>query len=51
MIDKAWDKEQDMIPLSDLNHDYVVNESLHTNPVRSVEALYDTSQLITKKAI
>ena len=38
-----------MILLGDLNYDYVVNESLHTNPVHYIEALYEMSQLITEK--
>ena len=29
MIEKASNKELDMILLGDLNYDYVVNESLH----------------------
>ena len=39
----------DMILLGDLNYDYVANESLHTNPVHYIEALYEMSQLITEK--
>ena len=33
MIEKASNKEWDMVLLGDLNYDYVVNESLHTNQV------------------
>ena len=49
LIEKASNKEIDMILLGDLNYDYVVNESLHTNPVHDIEALYEMSQLITEK--
>ena len=49
MIEKASNKELDMILLGDLNYDYVVNESLHTNPIHYIEALYEMSQLITEK--
>ena len=49
MIEKTSNKELDMILLGDLNYDYVVNESLHTNPVHYIEALYEMSQLITEK--
>ena len=40
-----------MILLGDLNHVYVVNESLHTHPVHYIEALYEMSQLITEKRL
>ena len=49
MIEKASNKELDMILLGDLNYDYVVNESLHTNPVYYIETLYDMSQFIAEK--
>ena len=32
-----------------VNYDYVVNESLHSNPIHYIESLYDMSQLITEK--
>ena len=51
MIEKASNKESNMILLGDLNYDYVVNESLHTNPVHYIEALYEMSQLITEKRL
>ena len=49
MIEKASNKELDMILLGDLNYDYEVNESLHTNAIHYIEALYEMSQLITEK--
>ena len=49
VIEKASNKELDMILLGDLNYDYVVNESLHANPIHNIETLYDMSQLITEK--
>ena len=49
MIEKASNKELDMILLGDLNYDYVVKESLHTNPVYYIETLYDMSRFITEK--
>ena len=49
MIEKASNKELDMILLGDFNYDYVVNESLHANPVYYIETLYDMTQLITEK--
>ena len=49
-IEKASNKELDMILLGDLSYDWVVHETLHTNPVYSMEALYDMSQLITEMA-
>ena len=33
MIEKASNKELDMILLGDFNYDYVVNESFYANPV------------------
>ena len=49
VIEKASNKELDMILLGDLNYDYVVNESLHADPVYYIETLYDMSQLIPEK--
>ena len=49
MIQKASNKELDMILLGDFNYDNVVNESLHANPVYYIETLYDMTQLITEK--
>ena len=49
MIEKASNKESDMILMGDLNYDYVVNESLHANPIHYIETLYDMSRLITEK--
>ena len=49
MIEKGSNKELDMILLGDFNYDYVVNESLHANPVYYIETLYDMTQLITEK--
>ena len=31
-----------------MNYHYVVNESLHSNPIHNIESLYDMSQLITE---
>ena len=39
----------DMIILGDMNYDYVINESLHSNHIHYIESLYDMSQLITEK--
>ena len=39
-----------MILLGDLKYDYVVNESLHNNPVYYIETVCDMSQLIMEKA-
>ena len=33
MIKNASKKELDMIILGDMNYDYVINESLHSNPI------------------
>ena len=41
MIEKASNKELDMILMGDLIYDYVVNESLHANPIHYIETLYD----------
>ena len=49
MIEKASNKESDMILMGDLNYDYVVNESLHADPIHYIETLYDMSQLINEK--
>ena len=49
MIENATKKELDMIILGDLNYNYVVNESLHSNPIHYIESLYDLSQLFTEK--
>ena len=38
-----------MIILGDLNYNYVVNESLHSNPIHYTESLCNMSQLITEK--
>ena len=35
--------------MGDLNYDYVVNESLHSNPIHYIESLHDISHLITEK--
>ena len=49
MIENATKKELDIRILGDLNYDYIVNESLHSNPIHYIESLYDMSQLITEK--
>ena len=46
---KKAKKELDMIILGDLNYDYVINESQHSNPVHYIDSLYEMSQLITEK--
>ena len=49
MIENATKKELDMIILGDLNYDYFVNDSLHSNPIHYIESLCEMSQLITEK--
>ena len=49
MTEKASNKDIDIILLGDLNYDYMVNESLQTNPVYYIKTLYNMSQLITEK--
>ena len=34
--------------IMDLNHDYVVNESLQSNPIHYIKSVYMMSQLITE---
>ena len=46
---KGLQKKLNIILLGDLNYNYVVNESLHANPVHYIGTLYDMSQLITEK--
>ena len=49
MIENASKKELDMIILGDMNYAYVINKSLHSNPIHYIESLYDMCQLITEK--
>ena len=49
MIENTSKKELDLIILGDLNYDYVINESLHSNPIHYIDSLYEMSQLITEK--
>ena len=48
ILDKASLEDKDIILSADLNIDYIMDESLSSNPVHHIEILYDISQIVTK---
>ena len=48
-MEKASNKELDMVWLGNLNYNCVDIKSFHTNPVHYVETFYDMSYLMTNK--
>ena len=46
MFEYARMTEHPVISLDDLNFDYILDETLSTNPIHYVETAYDTHQLI-----
>ena len=48
ILDKASLEDKDIILSADLNIDYIMDESLSSNPVHHIEILYGISQIVTK---
>ena len=48
ILDKASLEDKDIILSADLNIDYIMDESLSSNPAHHIEILYGISQIVTK---
>jgi exonuclease III len=48
-IERASAENKEVVILGDFNHDYVLDETLHKNPMKYIEDLFVLTQLVTDK--